>query len=126
MPGLIARHNRDFTVCGRRWFEALHKGKYEYMGEFDLMSLAFRLDYSLYVWGVAEQAFHYEEAALGEGFRNIGRIGPMGPMGLMMGRAKRERCSTLAECHSSLMSAARKTHVDHFRRLSTGSVSGFQ
>ena len=63
MPGLIARHNRDFTVCGRRWFEALHKGKYEYMGEFDLMSLAFRLDYSLYVWGVAEQAFHLGDEA---------------------------------------------------------------
>ena len=36
---------------------ALYKDKYEYIGEFDLMSLAFRLDYSLYVWGVVEQAF---------------------------------------------------------------------
>jgi len=63
MPELIARHNRDFSVCARRWFEALHKDKYEYMGEFDLMRLAFRLDYSLYVWGVVEQVFHTGDEA---------------------------------------------------------------
>jgi hypothetical protein len=54
---LIASHNRDFTVSFRRWFLALYKDKYEYLGEFDLMSLAFRFDYSLYVWGVVEQVF---------------------------------------------------------------------
>ena len=63
MPELIARHNHDFSVCASRWFEALHKDKYEYMGEFDLMSIAFRLDYSLYVWGVAEPAFHIGDEA---------------------------------------------------------------
>ncbi|MFA7342721.1 MAG: NAD(P)/FAD-dependent oxidoreductase [Terrimicrobiaceae bacterium] len=57
MPELVARHNRDFAVSHRRWFESLYKDKYEYMGEFDLMGLAFRLDYSLYVWGVVGQVF---------------------------------------------------------------------
>ncbi|MEI6491102.1 MAG: NAD(P)/FAD-dependent oxidoreductase [Verrucomicrobiota bacterium] len=57
VPELIASHNRDFTVSLRRWFVALYKDKYEYLGEFDLMSLAFRFDYSLYVWGVVEQVF---------------------------------------------------------------------
>jgi hypothetical protein len=63
LPELIDRHNRDFSVSHRRWFEALYKDKYEYMGEFDLMGLAFRLDYSLYVWGVVEQVFHLGEEA---------------------------------------------------------------
>lgn len=63
MPERIARHNRDFSVSHRRWFEALYKDKYEYMGEFDLIGLAFRLDYSLYVWGVVEQVFHLGEEA---------------------------------------------------------------
>ena len=64
MPELIARHNRDFAVSHRRWFESLYKDKYEYMGEFDLMGLAFRLDYGLYVWGVVEPVFHTGEEAL--------------------------------------------------------------
>ena len=57
MPALIAKHNRDFAVCHRRWFEAVYKDKYHYMAEFDLMSLAFRLDLSLYYWGVVVPPF---------------------------------------------------------------------
>jgi hypothetical protein len=34
------------------------------MGEFDLMELAFRLDLSLYYWGVVEPVFHTGESAL--------------------------------------------------------------
>ncbi len=54
---LVERHNRDFSVCHRRWFESVYKDKYHYMGEFDLMSLAFRLDLSLYYWGVVVPPF---------------------------------------------------------------------
>jgi hypothetical protein len=64
MPERVARYNRDFAVSHRRWFESLYKDKYEYMGEFDLMSLAFRLDYGLYVWGVVWGPFHEGEEAL--------------------------------------------------------------
>lgn len=60
----IVKYNRDFSVSHRRWFEAVYKDKYEYMGEFDLMSLAFRLDLGLYYWGVVEVPFHYGEEAL--------------------------------------------------------------
>lgn len=60
----IAQHNEDFAVCYRRWFEALYKDKYHYMGEYDLMGLAFKLDYSLYIWGVAREPFHQGEDAL--------------------------------------------------------------
>ena len=60
----IVKYNRDFSVCHRRWFEALYKDKYEYMGEFDLMSLSFRMDLSLYYWGVVEGPFNRGETAL--------------------------------------------------------------
>ena len=64
MPALIAKHNRDFAVCHRRWFESVYKDKYHYMGEFDLMSLAFRLDLSLYYWGVVQPPFAEGATAL--------------------------------------------------------------
>jgi len=64
MTDRLVRYNRDFSVCHRRWFESLYKDKYEYMGEFDLLSLAFRLDLSLYYWGVVEVPFNHGEKAL--------------------------------------------------------------
>ncbi|MFN0127992.1 MAG: NAD(P)/FAD-dependent oxidoreductase [Verrucomicrobiales bacterium] len=63
MAPLIQRHNHDFSVSLQRWFTALYKDKYEYMGEFDILNLAFRLDLSLYYWGVVEVPFHHGEQA---------------------------------------------------------------
>lgn len=60
----VARHNRDFRVSHDRWFRSLYQDKYEYMGEFDLMYLAFKLDLSLYYWGVAEPVFNGGEQGL--------------------------------------------------------------
>ncbi len=60
---LIARHNRDFTRSYERWFEALYRDKYEYLGEFDLMRLAFKLDLRLYYLGVVTQPFKRGPAA---------------------------------------------------------------
>lgn len=60
----LTRYNRDFSTCHRRWFESIYKDKYEYMGEFDLMSLAFRFDLGLYYWGVVEVPFNMGEEAL--------------------------------------------------------------
>lgn len=60
----IEKHNRDFTTSHARWFSALYKDKYHYMGEFDLMELAFRMDLSLYYWGVVQPVFHLGEDAL--------------------------------------------------------------
>ncbi len=64
MEPILAKYNRDFSVCHRRWFLGLYKDKYHYMGEFDLMSLAFRLDLSLYYWGVVEPPFREGVTAL--------------------------------------------------------------
>src|SRR6185295_7172935 len=59
MADRIARHNRDFALSHRSWFESVYKDKYEYMGEWDLMSLAFRLDLGLYYLGIVSQPFKY-------------------------------------------------------------------
>jgi hypothetical protein len=63
---LVDRHNMDFARSYRRWFEAIYQDKYEYMGEYDLMRLAFLLDLGLYYLGVASQPFKRGAAALTE------------------------------------------------------------
>ncbi len=64
MSALVERHNRDFAQCHRCWFEAVYKDKYEYMGEFDLMSIALIFDLCLYYIGVASRPYRYGENAL--------------------------------------------------------------
>lgn len=64
MEARIAEHNRAFAQSHRSWFEAVYKDKYEYMGEWDLMSLAFRLDLGLYYLGIVSQPFKFGEHAL--------------------------------------------------------------
>ena len=61
---LVAEHNRRFTRSYRRWFEAIYKDKYEYLGEFDLFRLAFRMDLGLYYLGIVSQPFKFGEKAL--------------------------------------------------------------
>ena len=61
---LIERHNADFTRSYRRWFEAIYQDKYEYLGEFDLMRLAFRMDLGLYYLGIVSQPFKFGAEAL--------------------------------------------------------------
>lgn len=53
----VARHNRDFARSYERWFQAIYQDKYEYLGEFDLMKMAFRMDLGFYYIGVASQPF---------------------------------------------------------------------
>ena len=64
MAGLVERHNRDFVQCHRCWFEAVYKDKYEYMGEFDLMSIALIFDLCLYYLGVVSRVFKSGEDGL--------------------------------------------------------------
>ncbi|HYR59491.1 MAG TPA: NAD(P)/FAD-dependent oxidoreductase [Chthoniobacteraceae bacterium] len=68
---LIGKHNADFTQSYRRWFEAIYQDKYEYLGEFDLMRLAFRMDLGLYYLGIVSQPFKFGPQAL--------RIPPFSP-----------------------------------------------
>ncbi len=63
VTSLLESHNRDLTVSHMRWFDALYRDKYQYLGEYDLLGLAFRLDLSLYYWGVVEPVFNIGEKA---------------------------------------------------------------
>jgi len=60
----IARHNERFSTSYARWFEAVYRDKYFYMGDHELMTLAFRLDLGLYYLGVVSQPFKFGPAAL--------------------------------------------------------------
>jgi hypothetical protein len=60
----VARHNRRFAQSYDRWFEAVYRDKYDYMGDHELMTLAFRLDLGHYYLGVVAQPFAKGAAAL--------------------------------------------------------------
>lgn len=61
---LIAQHNTAFTHSYRRWFEAIYRDKYEYLGDYELMNVAFRMDLGLYYLGIVSQPFKYGAKAL--------------------------------------------------------------
>ncbi len=61
---LIERHNAAFTRSYRRWFEAIYQDKYDYLGEYDLMRIAFRMDLGLYYLGIVSQPFKFGPEAL--------------------------------------------------------------
>jgi flavin-dependent dehydrogenase len=61
---LIAKHNRDFVRSYDRWFQAIYQDKYEYLGDYSLMRLAFQMDLGLYYFGVASQPFKRGAAGL--------------------------------------------------------------
>lgn len=71
VAAMIEKHNATFARSYRRWFEAIYKDKYDYIGEFDLMRIAFRMDLGLYYLGIVSQPFKYGAQAL--------RIPPFAP-----------------------------------------------
>ncbi len=58
------RLNIDLVQSYQRWFEAIYENKYSYMGDFELMTLAFRLDLGLYYFGVVSQPYKHGEKGL--------------------------------------------------------------
>lgn len=54
---LIDDYNARFRTGYRRAFEALYRDKYEYLGEFDLVRIAFLLDLGLYYLGVVHSPY---------------------------------------------------------------------
>jgi len=63
---LVAKHNTTFARSYDRWFRAIYKDKYEYMGDFELMRIAFQMDLGLYYMGVASQPFKLGTKALSD------------------------------------------------------------
>lgn len=53
----LHRHNSTFTLSYTRSFEALYENKYRYLGDFELMQIAFRLDIGFYYLFVAGPIF---------------------------------------------------------------------
>jgi flavin-dependent dehydrogenase len=64
MATLVARHNRVFSRSYSWWFQAIYQDKNEYMGDYDLMSVAFLMDLGLYYLGIASQPFKRGPRAL--------------------------------------------------------------
>lgn len=60
----VARHNQRFAQSYDCWFEAIFRDKYQYMGDHELMTLAFRLDLGFYYLGVVSRPFREGESAL--------------------------------------------------------------
>ncbi len=60
----IARHNELFATSYDRWFRAIFKDKYFYMGDYELMTLAFRLDLASYYYGVVTHPYKRGPVAL--------------------------------------------------------------
>jgi len=54
---LLTEHEAIFSRSYERWFTAIYRDKYEYLGEFDLMRIAFRMDLGLYYLGIVSQPF---------------------------------------------------------------------
>jgi flavin-dependent dehydrogenase len=57
LAGPLDHHNNAFTQSYQSWFQAVYQDKYEYMGEYDLMRLAFLMDLGLYYLGIVSQPF---------------------------------------------------------------------
>jgi 2-polyprenyl-6-methoxyphenol hydroxylase-like FAD-dependent oxidoreductase len=66
LAGRIAAQNRDFARSYARWFDAIYRDKYDYVGDFELMRVAFHLDLALYYIGVVSQPVKRGPAALRE------------------------------------------------------------
>jgi flavin-dependent dehydrogenase len=62
----IQRYNADIRRSYDRWFDAIYRDKYAYLGDFELMRIAFLLDLGCYYLGVASQPFKRGEAGLSE------------------------------------------------------------
>lgn len=69
---IVAAYAAKHQVSYRRWFDGLYRDKYYYMGDFELMRLAFLLDLGTYYFGVVSQPFKYGAA----GFDNPPLAGP--------------------------------------------------
>ena len=66
MAEKVMRHNKTFVNSHDRWFHAVYHNKYDYMGDWELMRLAFLMDLGMYYLGVAAQPFKRGRVGLTE------------------------------------------------------------
>ncbi len=63
----IEQHNKCMYKCSRRWFEAIYRNKYEYLGDFDLLRSALLMDLGLYYLGVAAIPYTKGTSSMSQG-----------------------------------------------------------
>ena len=63
----VDRHNATFRATYRRWFEGIYRDKYRYMGDFELMYVAFILEVGMYYLGVVRGPYVNGKGALLDG-----------------------------------------------------------
>ncbi len=56
-PDRLALYNRQFSDSYSRWFSSLYKDKYYYIGDYELMKIAFKLDLAFYYLGAVSRPF---------------------------------------------------------------------
>ena len=78
---LSTKLNAQFAMSYRRMFEALYWNKYDYMGDFEIMRLAFRMDIAFYYLFIAYFIFRDKE----DGFQEVPFTSPKaGPVFSLM------------------------------------------
>lgn len=63
----LATHNDTIGKTIPRWFEAIFRDKYVYMGDFELMRIAFLVDIALYYFGIVMQPYKRGKATIQDG-----------------------------------------------------------
>lgn len=63
-PKALSLYNKQFGDSYARWFHSIYKDKYYYMGDFELMSLAFKLDLGFYYLGAVSRPYLLGKEAL--------------------------------------------------------------
>jgi flavin-dependent dehydrogenase len=64
VPPLVEAHNADFKRSIQRWFDAVYRDKYAWMGDYELLRIGFQLDLGMYYLGVVSQPFRDGPEAL--------------------------------------------------------------
>ncbi len=106
----IHKYNRDFVRSYARWFEAIYKDKYEYMGDYELMRLAFLLDLGFYYVGVASQPFKRGAEGLRE---TVFSTRPSVPFYYLM-RLYNRRFARIARARKRRGTWGKKNHAHRF------------
>ena len=63
----LTKHNAMLRDSYRNWFEAIYQDKYAYMGDFELMRIAFLNDIGLYYFGIVMPPYRRDGAAIADG-----------------------------------------------------------
>lgn len=89
----ISEHNGNFTRSYTRWLDALYHGKYELMGDAELLGTAFLVDTALYYLGVVTPVHKDLEAIANPTF---GLANPQAKVAYLIMRTFNRRLVTLA------------------------------